>query len=72
MSVFILGQGDVSPDLLFVLHCQLSPLHLLLSCWLIILFLCWDGRIYILLKGTHTKIMLFNLLIWTPFSPTMS
>lgn len=52
MCAFILGQGDVSPDLPFILLCQLSSLRLLLSCWLILSpFL--EGRIYIFLEGTN-------------------
>lgn len=35
MCVFILGQGDVSPNFLFILHSQLSSFCLLLSDWLI-------------------------------------
>lgn len=50
MCVFILGEGDVSPDLLFILHCQLSSLHLLLSNWLILYL---EGRIYIFLEDTN-------------------
>lgn len=49
MCVFILGQGDISPDLLFILHGHHSPLPLLLSDWLI-LSLCLEGRIFIFLE----------------------
>lgn len=52
MYAFILGHGDVSPDLLFILHCQLSSLHPLLSCWLT-LSVCLEGRIYVFLEGTN-------------------
>ena len=51
---FILCHGDVFPDLLFILNCQLSPRHLLLSYWLI-LSSCLEGRIDIFLEGTNRE-----------------
>lgn len=63
ICVFILGQGDVSPDVMFILHCQLSSLHLLLSYGLILSFsLCLEGRIYIFLKEIEHKPILHDAL----------